>query len=290
MAPPGFALDPGGDDELSCGNRVVADLPCRCPDVRGGPRADRGLGYRNAVPCRLCGRAEPVGRQPVRVRDHHEHVRGARRVSVAGARDRDRAGARFARDLHRGRLDPPRDVLVHVPDLRNRADRDRRPAVPPPRRGSVGRGQRGGRTRAPPAAANRPLRRRPDRHTHRWAPDADAAVRRAGRDRDDRLPVRARLDPRGLRRHHKPVPGAGHERIRAARHAAAVLPRSGPARSARVSVDGTGRDPDVHRVQARVPLRPPPARVDPRDLDRSLARGDRDRARTHDDREPRASP
>ena len=45
--------------------------------VRSRARDRRRLEPRDTVPRRLRRREEPVGRQPVRVRGHHEHVRGA---------------------------------------------------------------------------------------------------------------------------------------------------------------------------------------------------------------------
>ena len=66
-------------------------------------RDDRRLGVRRRVLRGLHRREEPVGRQPVRVRDHHEHVRGARRAPAEGPDHRDRAGADPAGDLHPAR-------------------------------------------------------------------------------------------------------------------------------------------------------------------------------------------
>ena len=172
-------------------------------------------------------------------------------------------------DLYRGSVPPARGVLVHVRDLRDRADRHRRAPLPPPRREAVREQQPGRGVRAPPAAAH---------------PAGD----HVGGDRDDRLPVRARLDPRGVRSHPAPVHRARGERVRAPRPAPAVLRRLGPARSPRVSVDGAGGDPGVHRRQARAALRAPATRLGPRGLDRRVARGDRGRARRHHDHESRA--
>ena len=74
------------------------------------------------------------------------------------------------------------------------------PAVPPPRPGPVGGGQRAGRARAPAAAVHRPLRRGPARHPGRRPARAHAAVPRAAGHRQHRHPLRARLDPGGVRR------------------------------------------------------------------------------------------
>ncbi len=170
------------------------------------------------------------------------------------------------------------------------ADRDGRAAVPPPRPGSVGRATTRRRARAPPAAAVGRVRRWTDHDPGERAAVADPAVHGAARDRHDRLPVRARLDPRGLRGHPPPVHRARRERVRAARTALAVLPRLGAARSARVPLDGPVGDPRLHRRQARAAFRAPAQPLGPRAIDGGVAGGDRVRARGHDGREPGAGP
>ena len=111
-----------------------------------------------AVLRRLRRREEPVDRQPLRLPDHHEHLRSARRAPAEGPRHRHRARADPARAVHRAWRGTPLALLIHVPHLRAAAHRHRSAAVPPPQPGPVGRGQRPGRGRPPPPAVHRPLR------------------------------------------------------------------------------------------------------------------------------------
>ena len=64
-----------------------------------------GVGRRcgRGVLRRLAGRKEPVGGQPVRLRHHHDHVRGAGRLPAPGAAVRHHRRGGHARRLHRRR-------------------------------------------------------------------------------------------------------------------------------------------------------------------------------------------
>ena len=137
----GTATAPGG---LPGGHGVVRVLHpgrarVRCLDVVGARQR-----VRHRVPRRLHRREEPLGRQPVRLRDHHDDVRGARGAPAQGPDVRDRARADHARDLHRARCHAAVAVLVHVPDLRAAADLHGGAAVPAPGRRPGHRGQRRG--------------------------------------------------------------------------------------------------------------------------------------------------
>ena len=85
-------------------------------------------------------RAQPVDRQPVRVRDHHEHVRGPRGTAAASADDRHRRRAGASGGVHRARSGAARRLLVHLP-------RVRRGVSPPPRCNSFATATRTRRSR-----------------------------------------------------------------------------------------------------------------------------------------------
>ena len=138
---------PAARSRIPRGARLVGVLRGGRTAVRRRVRNHRRMGPRRAVLRRLHRREEPVRRQPVRVHDHHEHVRGPGRTTGACADDRDRRRARAAGPVHRRRRGAARRLLVHVPDLRSRAAAHRDPVISPPRRGSVGRRQRAGRRR-----------------------------------------------------------------------------------------------------------------------------------------------
>ena len=108
--------------------------------------------------------------------------------------------ARHARDVHRARRRAAVRVLVHVPDLRARARRDGDPALPPPRPGPVGRGQRDRRARQTLPAGDRGVRRGQARDPRRGPPRPDPALPGARGDREHGHRVRARLDPGRVRR------------------------------------------------------------------------------------------
>ena len=97
------AAGPCAHGRVPRGRDRVGVLRQRRARVRCRVRADRGLGLRRAVLRRLHRREEPVGRQPVRVRGDHVHVRGARRAPAARPDLRDPGRAGHAGDLHRAR-------------------------------------------------------------------------------------------------------------------------------------------------------------------------------------------
>ena len=80
--------------------------------------AHLGRQARRRVLHRLADRVQPVGRQPLRLRDHHGPVRRAPAVPAEGAAHRHRAGAGHARRVHRGRRRPDRAVLLGLLHLR----------------------------------------------------------------------------------------------------------------------------------------------------------------------------
>ena len=96
---------------------------------------------RHPVLRRLHRREEPVGRQPVRLRDHHDHVRGARAAPAQGADLRHHHRADPAGDLHRAGRRAAGAVRGDVPAVRHAADLHGDPAVPAPRPGPGHPGQ-----------------------------------------------------------------------------------------------------------------------------------------------------
>ena len=87
-------------------------------------------------------------------------------------------------------------------------------------------------------------------HAARRPPGVHTDVRRAAGHRQHRPAVRARLDPRGVRRDRAAVHRLRRQRLRPARPAGAVLPGQGPARPAGVPVHRARADPGLHRRQA----------------------------------------
>ena len=202
---------------------------------------------------RLRHREGAVGRQPLRLPDHHDQLQGAARGPAEGAAVRHRV---LADRPHRVHLPRRRaDQLVRLGVLHLRAD----PAASPP--ATCCRPERLGQPRpATTSSSGSPggscppptdydgdklftVERRQARH------DADAAGH--GRHRRHRHPVRAGLDPGDLRAHPERLHRLHRHRVLAARAAPAVLPHRRPAGPARLPVVRPRRDPRLHRRQAR---------------------------------------
>ena len=235
--------------------------------------ADRRLGPRHPVLRRLPGREEPVGRQPVRVRDHHQRLRSSRRAAAQGAHDRDRHRARAARGVHRARRRAAGHLLVHVPDLRPDARRDRRPALPPPQRGPRRRRQRARRSRPPEAADHRQLRPGPDHHPPPRPPGVHAAAPRAAGDRQ--LPICCSRSTRSPPSSASPTtPTSSSPPTRSRCSASAPCTSSSPACSNRLVYLSTGLAAILAFIGAKLILEfaHQQNHSDPRDPHRALAR------------------
>ncbi len=239
------------------GDRMVGVLHRASPSRSAcGSPWPTAADFGTAVLRGLHRREEPVGRQPLRLRDHHGDVRGARGASAQGADVRHHPGADHARDLHRARRGAAVAVLVHVPDLRAAADLHRRPAVPAPRRGPRRREQHHGARDAPAPAGHRhydggKLFTRVD--GRRMVTPLLAVLIAIG-SVDllfalDSIPAVFGVTERAVHRVRR-------QRVRAAGSARAVLPRQGAAGPAGVPVDGALDHPGVHRRQAGAALGP----------------------------------
>ncbi|CAA9319332.1 MAG: Integral membrane protein TerC, partial [uncultured Frankineae bacterium] len=255
-----------------------------------GPVRDRagGRGRRAVVGRvlrRLPDRVLPVGRQPVRLRHHHGELPGALRAPAQGAAVRDRAGARAARRVHRGRRRPHRGLRRRLLPVRRLPHLHGCPARPAPRRGAGGGQQPAAPADGEGAADDARVRRRQGRDHDRRQEGRDAAAARHDRDRLDRHPVRARLDPGDLRSHEGAVHRLHGQRLRPARPAPAVLPARRSARPADLPVDRAVRHPGLHRREAhpRGGARDDQQEL-PRGVDPGLARLHRHGAGHHDGR------
>ena len=258
----------------------------RDPDVLRRP-------VRGGVLRRLHHRVQPLGRQPVRLRDHHDDVRGAGDLPAQGAAVRDSRRARAARSVHRGRGGGDRAVRVGFLPLRGVPALHGVAAGVPAggRRGGGVPGERGAAADPPVPSGDRPLSRRRGVHPDRRQAVRDADARRDAGDRDHRHPVRARLHPGDLRADQGAVPGLHVERVRADGVAAALLPARRAAEPAGLPGYRAGGDPRVHRSEAD------PGGAARRgghlgagDRHHRLARGHRRRPRRHHRTQPSEGP
>jgi hypothetical protein len=249
--------------------------------VRRAARRRRQRGRGGPVLRRLADRIQPVARQPAGVHPADQQFRGGTPVPQPGAAARDPARPAAARRAHRRRRCRPAAVRLGGISLRGLPRLRRGPDGVPP----SGSGRHGGRRRAAARAPHLPGRTRgrrgPADHPGAGTPLRHAAAHPGHRHRGDRRAVRRRLHPGDLRPDQRPVPGLLRQPVRAARPAAPVFPHRRPAEPARVSVNGLGRHPRLHRDQAHrrgaagLWHRPPRAGAGARDQRGGVAGGHR---------------
>ena len=226
-----------------------------------------------------------VGRQPLRLPHHHVELPGAPGRPAEGAALRHRLLAHRPHRVHLRRRRAHQPVRLGLLPVRPRpAAHGRQHAQ------ARGRGQPLRRQHRHPAGQadvphDRPLRRRPAVHPGRRPAGHDADAPRDDRDRWHRHPLRPRLDPRDLRPDPERLRRLHRHGVLAPRPAPALLPHRRAARPAHLPVLRSGRDPRLHRRQARAAR---PAREQRAVHQRRQARGGRrDQHRAVAQRHPR---
>src|SRR3954471_9156603 len=268
--------------------------------VRRRPADGHERPVRHRVLRRLADRVLAVGRQPVRLRDHHGAVQGAPGPPAGGPHGRDHHRPGPARDLHLARRRGDRPLHLGLLPLRRLPRVHRGQPAPAPRRGRGVRGERADPPAAPGPPAHRRVLRQQAAGRARGQEALDADARGVHRPRHDRPAVRARqhpgdlrADPRGLHRLHR-------ERLRPDGAAPAVLPARRSAAPPGLPLAGAVGDPRVHRRQAgargrarelaAVPQRREADRSGAGDPDLALADGHRGRPARRHRREPPRHP
>ena len=222
------ALHPGG---RPCGSRSTWSSRCSSASASGRSPARQYVGR---VLRRVAHRVQPLGRQPVRLRDHHGAVRGAAAVPAEGAADRHRAWrsscAASSSPLGAAAINAVRLGLLHlraVPDLHRGQAGHQQAHQGDERRLRGERAHPVGSARA--AADTKEYDGAKLRHQRRRQEGLHPDVHRDHRDRHHRPALRARLDPGDLRPHQGAVHRLHRERLRADGPAPAVLPDRRPA-------------------------------------------------------------
>ena len=260
----------------SGGERVLDRAGAR---LRRPAGADVRRRRRRDVPRRIPGREVAVARQRLRLPARLRRIQNRRERTAPPALLRDRRRAGPPARLHPRRRRRPERVRLAQPRLRSDPDLDRLAALgraPRPR----GRGEAG--REGPQAVADRRRQQRTRMVHPRGGPSGPDRLRRGagGADRR-RCRLRDRLGAGDPRHHRRRLHRLRRERVRAARAAAAVLPRRRPGRAALLPEGGTrgaaGRDrgEDGRRLlgrEDRARGHPARDRLDPRGRRRRLAR------------------
>ena len=216
----------------------------RRPDVDLG-----GWQYRPGLPGGVPDREEPVGRQHRLVRRYLLRVRHPGAPPAPGAHDRHHRRTCDASRVHRRRH---KAAGGHSPGhLRFRRRAARRRGQHAARRHPCAAGAPARAAGAPAAAAGhrpaaRPALRPPRQRSSGGHPAAACSVD----GRDHRRHLRRRLDPGGPRGDQRPLRGVHVQRVRATRHAGAVLPARRGGGQAPLPAARAGPHPRGRRGQA----------------------------------------